>query len=237
MPSCSTVTTSKRQEVERQIFDERSTRCSKPRGGWVTVGRSDAGAKVGTRGDRHRRRPTGGKAFHRPDEIIAATARRSHKGQRVRSPDSTFSRQLKDCSSGLIAYGGHAAAATGSSSLPTNSPPSLSGLKNVAVIHSPANSSNCAALRSTRKYRSGVLSLAVVNEIEMLEPHGISNPRPLLLATGLEVVGEPRPVGEKKNHLQMRLRQGDHISARRLPGTWPRKEETSRPGRSFRRFF
>jgi single-stranded-DNA-specific exonuclease len=53
--------------------------------------------------------------------------------------------------------------------------------------------------------------LAVVNEIEMLEPHGISNPRPLLLATGLEIVGEPRPVGEKRNHLQMRLRQGDHI--------------------------
>jgi single-stranded-DNA-specific exonuclease len=55
------------------------------------------------------------------------------------------------------------------------------------------------------------LSMAVVSEIEMLEPHGISNPRPLLLATSLEVVGEPRPVGEKKNHLQLRLRQGNHI--------------------------
>ena len=55
------------------------------------------------------------------------------------------------------------------------------------------------------------MSLAVVSEIEKLEPHGISNPRPLLVASGLEVVGEPRPVGEKKNHLQLRLRQGDHI--------------------------
>ena len=43
---------------------------------------------------------------------------------------------------------------------------------------------------------SGALTLAVVEEIEKLEPHGIANPRPLLLATDLEVAGQPREVGE-----------------------------------------
>ncbi len=31
------------------------------------------------------------------------------------------------------------------------------------------------------------------------------------MATDLEVVGEPRAVGETKNHLQFRLQQGDHL--------------------------
>ena len=54
----------------------------------------------------------------------------------------------------------------------------------------------------------GVLSLRVVEEIEKLEPHGIGNPRPLLLAHDVMVAGEPRAVGEQKNHLQLRLRHG-----------------------------
>ncbi len=57
----------------------------------------------------------------------------------------------------------------------------------------------------------GVLSLEVVEEIEKLEPHGIGNPRPLLLATDVQVEGQPRPVGDQKKHLQLRLRQGDVV--------------------------
>jgi single-stranded-DNA-specific exonuclease len=52
------------------------------------------------------------------------------------------------------------------------------------------------------------LTLTVVEEIEKLEPHGIGNPRPLLLASDVQVEGQPRPVGDQKKHLQLRLRQG-----------------------------
>ena len=38
----------------------------------------------------------------------------------------------------------------------------------------------------------GMLTLRVVEEIETLEPHGIGNPRPLLVANHVRVVGEPR---------------------------------------------
>ncbi len=55
----------------------------------------------------------------------------------------------------------------------------------------------------------GVLSMPVVTEIERLEPHGLANPRPLLLASQVRVVGEPRVVGEQKNHLQLHLVQGN----------------------------
>ena len=57
----------------------------------------------------------------------------------------------------------------------------------------------------------GALSLRVVEELERLEPYGIGNPKPMLVASRLEVVGQPRVVGEQKNHLQLRVRQGDVI--------------------------
>ena len=47
----------------------------------------------------------------------------------------------------------------------------------------------------------------MVEEIEALEPHGIGNPRPLLVANRVRIVGEPRVVGERKNHLQLRVRR------------------------------
>ena len=56
-----------------------------------------------------------------------------------------------------------------------------------------------------------MLTLRVVEEIDRLEPYGIGNPKPLLLAGQLEVVGQPRIVGDQQNHLQLRVRQGDVI--------------------------
>ena len=55
------------------------------------------------------------------------------------------------------------------------------------------------------------LSLRVVEELDRLEPYGMGNPKPLLVASRLEVVGQPRIVGDQKNHLQLRVRQGDVI--------------------------
>ncbi len=49
----------------------------------------------------------------------------------------------------------------------------------------------------------------MVEEIESFEPHGLGNPRPVLLSSGLFVAGQPRAVGESKKHLQLRLQQGD----------------------------
>ena len=55
------------------------------------------------------------------------------------------------------------------------------------------------------------LTLRVVEELDRLEPYGIGNPKPLLVASRLEVVGQPRIVGDQKNHLQLRVRQDDVI--------------------------
>ncbi len=57
----------------------------------------------------------------------------------------------------------------------------------------------------------GTLSLRVIEELDRLEPYGIGNPKPLLIASRLQVVGTPRAVGDQKKHLQLRVRQGDTI--------------------------
>jgi single-stranded-DNA-specific exonuclease len=55
----------------------------------------------------------------------------------------------------------------------------------------------------------GELTLKVLESIEALEPHGIGNPKPLLVANHVKVVGENKVVGPKQNHLQVRFCQGD----------------------------
>jgi single-stranded-DNA-specific exonuclease len=108
----------------------------------------------------------------------------------------------------LLAFGGHPAAA---------------GLKlrqdQVADFTRRFEESCRATLRADQLEREllidaevplGALTLRVVEEIERLEPHGIANPRPLLLATDLEVAGLPREVGGQKQHLQVRFKQGGH---------------------------
>jgi single-stranded-DNA-specific exonuclease len=197
----------RRQEVERQIFDE-AQEMLKAEGGLgdrraIVLGRQ--GWHAGVIGIVAGRLA---EAFHRPTVIIALGDGVS-QGSARSIPGFDLYEALKDCSDGLIAYGGHAAAA--GLKLAPDQLPAFARRFEERCRNSLSPEQLERALTIDAEIPLAVLSLAVVNEIEMLEPHGISNPRPLLLATGLEIVGEPRPVGEKRNHLQMRLRQGDHI--------------------------
>jgi single-stranded-DNA-specific exonuclease len=56
-----------------------------------------------------------------------------------------------------------------------------------------------------------MLSTRIIEEIDKLEPYGIGNPKPLLVASRVRIVGEPRVVGDRKNHLQLRVAQGGAI--------------------------
>ena len=197
----------RRQEVERQIFDE-AQQMLQAEGGLgdrraIVLGRR--GWHAGVIGIVAGRLA---EAFHRPTVIISVGDELS-QGSARSIPGFDLYEALKDCSDGLIAYGGHAAAA--GLKLTLEQLPAFARRFEERCRNSLSVEQLERALVIDAEIPLGVLSLAVVEEIEKLEPHGLSNPRPLLLSTGLEVVGEPRPVGEKKNHMQMRLRQGDHI--------------------------
>jgi single-stranded-DNA-specific exonuclease len=54
----------------------------------------------------------------------------------------------------------------------------------------------------------GTLTLGLLDDLDRLEPYGADNRRPLFLAGGLRVEGEPRKVGQGERHLSFRVRQG-----------------------------
>jgi len=51
------------------------------------------------------------------------------------------------------------------------------------------------------------LTVGLVQDLDRLEPYGAENRRPLFLAGNLQVVGEPRRVGQGERHLSFRVRQ------------------------------
>ena len=59
------------------------------------------------------------------------------------------------------------------------------------------------------------LTRELLQELSLLEPHGSGNPRPLLVAHGVEVVGQPRVLGEAGRHLSFHIRQ-DGVTLRAI---------------------
>jgi single-stranded-DNA-specific exonuclease len=53
------------------------------------------------------------------------------------------------------------------------------------------------------------LSTDLVRSLEVLEPFGVSNPKPIFLANGLTLLGEPRVIGGGGRHLSFQVQQGD----------------------------
>lgn len=164
--------------------------------------------------------------YHRPT-VIVAFGDEYGQGSARSVPGFNLYEAIRDCSDGLIGFGGHAAAA---------------GLK-LTESHFPTFArlfeERCRAgltpdllersLTIDAEVRLSMLSLQVVGEIERLEPHGVGNPRPLLLSSRVRVVGEPRLVGEQKNHVQLRLLQ-DQTQLKAIGWNMAEKTKELTPG-------
>jgi single-stranded-DNA-specific exonuclease len=53
------------------------------------------------------------------------------------------------------------------------------------------------------------LTFGLLKDLDRLEPYGSGNTRPLFLASGLEVLGTPRRIGQGERHLSFRVKQGE----------------------------
>jgi single-stranded-DNA-specific exonuclease len=144
--------------------------------------------------------------YQRPAVVIALGAEIAQGSARSVGGFDLYE-AIKDCAETLIAFGGHAAAA---------------GLR-LAPEHLPAFTARfdarCRSTLTPEQLQRAItidaevvlaeLSLSVVAEMDKLEPYGIGNPRPLLLASDVAIAGQVRAVGEQQNHLQLRFKQGD----------------------------
>jgi single-stranded-DNA-specific exonuclease len=143
--------------------------------------------------------------YHRPS-IVVSLSDPLAQGSARSVPGFNLVEALRACGEGLLGFGGHAAAA---------------GLKlapdRFAAFAERFDHHCRASLRPEQLRKEllidaevplGTLTVPVVEKIDALEPYGIGNPRPFLLADRVRVMGEPRICGDKKNHLQIRFGQG-----------------------------
>ncbi len=147
-------------------------------------------------------------SYHRP-AIVVALGEEVGQGSGRSIPGLDLYEAIKRCGDGLLGFGGHSAAA---------------GLKLPAALlpaFAERFDGHCRGVLTPEQLQKtltidaevqlGMLSPRVVEEIESLEPYGIGNPRPILVANGVRVLGDPRPVGERKNHLQMKFSQAGAV--------------------------
>ena len=196
---------SRRQEIEREIVQQaqemiRAEGGSKDRGA-IVLGRK--GWHPGVIGIVASRLVD---FYHRP-AVVVAFGDEFSQGSARSVPGFNLYEAIRDCSEGLIAFGGHAAAA--GLKLSEDHFPTFAQRFDERCRSSLTPEQLQKVLQIDAEVPLGVLTLSVVEELEKLEPYGMGNPRPLLLASQVRIVGEPRPVGELKNHLQLRLLQGN----------------------------
>ena len=144
--------------------------------------------------------------FHRPCLLIALG---EHKGTGSgRSiPGFDLHRALLDCSEHLQTAGGHAMAA--GLRVERDKLPAFREQFHEYSAPRLAAGDLTAELHVDLEVPLHLLTPALINALEVMAPFGQSNPPPLMLATDLEVVGQPRCVGGGNRHLSFRVRQGD----------------------------
>jgi single-stranded-DNA-specific exonuclease len=146
--------------------------------------------------------------YHRPT-IIIALGEPISQGSARSIPGFDLYEAIRCSSGALIGFGGHQAAA---------------GLKLTASAFdsfAAAFEGHCRSVLKPEQLQKvltidaevllGMLTLRILEEIDRLEPYGIGNPRPILVANRVKVVGEPRIVGDRKNHVQFRVAQGNTV--------------------------
>jgi len=149
--------------------------------------------------------------YHRPVVVISLDEAGVRPGAgSVRSVAGVdVHRALAVCEETLLGFGGHRAAAG-----LTIDPQHIDAFRNSFCEAVAAERGADAAppeIAADAQTPLGQLTLGVVKQIESLGPFGSGNPRPLLIASGVSLAGEPKRIGGGERHLSVRLRQSQRV--------------------------
>ncbi len=144
--------------------------------------------------------------YHRPVVIVAldSTDTRPAVGSARSVPGVNLYEALSACSEHLVSFGGHAAAAG-----LTIEPQRLDAFRadfceQIAVRSTEAPGPE---VRVDAEAPLGAFTLQLVEQIERMAPFGHGNPRPILCATGVQLLGPPRLMGSHEQHLAAQFTQ------------------------------
>ena len=145
--------------------------------------------------------------FHLPAFVVALGDKEVAKGSGRSIEGFDLSAAVNATREHLVGGGGHAMAA-GVSMLSERLPAWREALQGFARAHPifregrPRRRS-----RADAEARLPEVTLELAAALENLEPCGFGNPRPILVARGVEIDGDPRAVGKEGSHLKLRLKQ------------------------------
>jgi single-stranded-DNA-specific exonuclease len=144
----------------------------------------------------------------RPVLIIAERAGQpivSGSGRSI--PGFELHRALKACEADLLGHGGHSMAA-GFKISPGRIAAFREHFCEYAATHFPKGVPPAPRLELDAEIPLSMLTFGLMKEIARLEPYGAQNPKPRFLTGNVQIVGEPRKVGNGERHLSFRVRQG-----------------------------
>lgn len=144
--------------------------------------------------------------FNRPTVMIAIADDVGHGSARS-LPSFHILEALECCRSRLLSVGGHAQAA-GLKIHPDNID-DFRDMFNSMTSQRLARMDLVPVLNIDAEVSLSMLSKALVAELVRLAPHGEGNQAPLFAASNLKVVGQPRRIGSKGQHLSFYVKQGD----------------------------
>jgi single-stranded-DNA-specific exonuclease len=195
-----------RQELERSIYSEAMRRIDEARGpdgqkpSGIVV--AQAGWHPGVIGIVAGRVA---ESHHRPTIVLAIDGDLAQgSGRSVTGFD--LHAALTACRDGLITFGGHKAAA--GLKLPASLVPEFTSRFDAFCAATLTPDQMRREIVLDAEVRLGELTYEVVSAVESLEPYGVANPKPLLLVENVRLLGPPRIVGQRKNHLSFRVEQG-----------------------------
>jgi single-stranded-DNA-specific exonuclease len=143
--------------------------------------------------------------YGRPALMIAVPDGEVGVGSGRSVPGFALHEALRACGDDLLAHGGHASAA-GFRLRAAALDSFRARFCEVAARHF-AGPPPAPRLVIDAEVPLSALTPGLADALAQLEPYGAGNPQPLLLAGGLQVVGEPRKVGGGERHLSFRVRQ------------------------------
>jgi single-stranded-DNA-specific exonuclease len=133
---------------------------------------------------------------------------------------------LRACANSLVSFGGHQMAA-GLRIEPEALPEFSESFQQVARERI-GDEELAERIEIDAEVPLGDVNHKLVHYIEQLGPFGCGNPRPLLMAARVQVVGEPRKVGGGERHLQFRIGQHGVVLRAVAFGMAERAEELQR---------
>ena len=144
--------------------------------------------------------------FHRPTVLLVIDGDRA-RGSARSVPGVDLCAALRECQGSLLAFGGHAMAA--------GLEIELSRIDELQAGLDRAIPIEPAAMVREVEVDGGVrlsdLTLAALEELAYLAPHGNGNPEPMFVLENMDVVGEPRVLGSAGRHLAFHVREDSAV--------------------------